>query len=95
MTAKAQAMLATGYAFSPIDLIPDFIPVIGLLDDLLILPVGVYCMRCLIPEAVMTDLSMESRVQLDRTRPVLWPAAAIFLPIWLGMGILLVRWLLG
>lgn len=58
-TAKALIFLIIGYALSPIDLIPDFIPVIGLLDDLILLPLGIYWAIKLIPKDVMD----ESRVQ--------------------------------
>ena len=52
-TAKALIILVIGYALSPIDLIPDFIPVIGLLDDLILLPIGIYWAIQLIPKDVM------------------------------------------
>lgn len=52
-TAKALIMLVIGYALSPIDLIPDFIPVIGLLDDLILLPLGIYLAIRLIPKDVI------------------------------------------
>jgi len=57
--AKALIFLIIGYALSPIDLIPDFIPVIGLLDDLILLPLGIYWAIKLIPKDVMDA----SRVQ--------------------------------
>ena len=53
--AKALAAGVVAYAFSPIDLIPDFIPVLGYLDELVLLPLGVLLVRRMIPEAVMTD----------------------------------------
>ncbi|MEO6348498.1 MAG: YkvA family protein [Aquaticitalea sp.] len=52
-TAKALIILVIGYALSPIDLIPDFIPVIGFLDDLILLPLGIYWAIKLIPKDVM------------------------------------------
>jgi uncharacterized membrane protein YkvA (DUF1232 family) len=53
--AKALAIAVAAYALSPIDLIPDFIPVIGYLDDLIILPLGILLVVSLIPETVMAE----------------------------------------
>lgn len=83
--AKAVAAAVAGYALSPIDLIPDFIPVLGLVDDLLIVPLGVLLAIKLVPPAVMADL----RTQAARQRKprstagliavlVLWLAALAF-----------------
>ncbi|MCZ2083825.1 MAG: DUF1232 domain-containing protein [Flavobacteriales bacterium] len=60
-TAKALIILIIGYAFSPIDLIPDFIPIIGLLDDLILLPIGIYWAIKMIPKNVL----QESRLQAE------------------------------
>src|ERR1700704_6752434 len=53
--AKALALGITGYALSPIDLIPDFIPVLGYLDDLIIVPLGIWLVVSLIPEQIMDE----------------------------------------
>ena len=53
--AKLTAAVVVAYAFSPIDLIPDFIPVLGLLDDLLLVPLGVVLVRRLVPAQVMSE----------------------------------------
>src|SRR5512137_362302 len=53
--AKAWAVLVVAYAFSPIDLIPDFVPVLGYLDDLVIIPLGIWLALRMIPPAVMAD----------------------------------------
>ena len=62
--AKALALAVVAYALSPIDLIPDFIPVLGYLDDLLILPAGVLAVRALIPAQVMAEC--RARAALSR-----------------------------
>jgi uncharacterized membrane protein YkvA (DUF1232 family) len=62
LLAKICAALVVAYAFSPIDLIPDFIPVIGYLDDLILVPLGVWLVLRLIPEHVIAD----SRQKADR-----------------------------
>jgi uncharacterized membrane protein YkvA (DUF1232 family) len=61
--AKALGLCVVAYALSPIDLIPDFIPVLGHLDDLLILPVGLWLVRSLIPSEVLAD----SRQRAEQT----------------------------
>ena len=53
--ARLVAALTAAYALSPIDLIPDFIPILGLLDDLLLVPIGLWLAIRLVPENVMTD----------------------------------------
>jgi uncharacterized membrane protein YkvA (DUF1232 family) len=53
--ARVLAAVITAYALSPIDLIPDFIPVLGYLDDLIIVPAGVWLLLKLVPEPVLTD----------------------------------------
>lgn len=60
------AALVVGYAFSPIDLIPDFIPVLGLLDDLVLLPLGITLVLRMIPEAVMADARARAATLADR-----------------------------
>ena len=53
--AKALAIGIVAYAFSPIDLIPDFIPVLGYLDELILIPLGVVAIRAMVPAAVMDE----------------------------------------
>jgi len=53
--AKAMATVVAAYALSPIDLIPDFIPILGYLDDLVIVPLGIWLAISLIPEDLMTE----------------------------------------
>jgi len=83
--ARVFAAILTAYAFSPIDLIPDFIPVLGYLDDMLIVPVGVWLLLRMVPEQVLTD----SRTQADEwfrqgnTKPVSLLGLVIILVLWL------------
>ena len=79
--AKVLAVLVVAYALSPIDLIPDFIPVLGLLDDLVLLPLGIYWALKLIPPHVMT----EARERATAQPPSVWGAAAIIL-VWLVLS---------
>jgi uncharacterized membrane protein YkvA (DUF1232 family) len=82
--AKVVAACVVAYAFSPIDLIPDPVPVLGYLDDLVLLPLGVALVLRLIPNDVLT----ECRRQADerQARPVNWIAAGVIVAIWIGMG---------
>ncbi|MBP2307382.1 DUF1232 domain-containing protein [Azospirillum melinis] len=88
---RVLAMAVAAYALSPIDLIPDFIPVLGYLDDLLIVPLGILLVVRLIPP----DLLAEHRVAAARrsARPVSVAAAAVMVALWLAAGVLLWRWL--
>ena len=95
--AKALAAGVVAYAFSPIDLIPDFIPVLGYLDELVLVPLGVLAVRALIPAAVLAECRERAETALEQGRPVSVLGAAIIVVIWLALaalGILLARrWL--
>ncbi len=80
--AKVFAALVVGYAFSPIDLIPDFIPVLGYLDDLVLVPVGITLALKMIPLEVMEECRLRSREILDQEKPTNWVAAIVIVSIW-------------
>lgn len=91
--AKALAVFVVGYALSPIDLIPDFIPVIGYLDDIILVPLGIWAVIRLIPPEIMA----EHRRLASADRPASRTAAAVIIAIWivalLIVGTWIVRWL--
>jgi uncharacterized membrane protein YkvA (DUF1232 family) len=92
--AKALAAAVVAYAFSPIDLIPDFIPVVGYLDELVLVPLGVLAVRAMIPAAVLAECRERAETALEPVRPVSVLGAAIIVVIWLALaalGILLAR----
>lgn len=93
--AKAFALLVVAYAFSPIDLIPDFIPVLGYLDDLVLLPLGIWLALRLVPPAVMIDARVQAGAwqAARRPRPRNWVAAAAFVALWCMMAWVLWLWL--
>ena len=95
--AKALAAAVVAYAFSPIDLIPDFIPVVGYLDELVLVPLGVLAVRAMIPAAVLAECRERAETALEPGRPASVLGAAIIVVIWLALaalGILLARrWL--
>jgi uncharacterized membrane protein YkvA (DUF1232 family) len=79
--AKAIAIFVAAYAFSPIDLIPDFVPVLGYLDDLIIVPIGILLAVRLIPPGILA----EHRAAAERAaeRPASKGGAAIIISIWI------------
>jgi uncharacterized membrane protein YkvA (DUF1232 family) len=79
--AKALALLVAAYAFSPIDLIPDFIPVLGLVDEVLILPLGVWLVLKLVPAELMEEHRAAAALMAER--PVSRAAAVVILLLWL------------
>ena len=78
---KALGIVVAGYALSPIDLIPDFVPVLGLLDDLLIVPAGIWLFMRLVPSAVLAD-ARAAAVRADG-RPRGRTAAFVIVALWL------------
>ena len=81
------------YAFSPIDLIPDPIPILGYLDDLVLVPLGIALAIKLIPAEVMAESREKARQAMDKTKPVNWFAAVVIVVIWLGLATLIVLWI--
>ena len=88
--AKVVLIITVAYAFSPIDLIPDFIPVLGYLDDLLLLPLGIWLSIKLIPAEVVQEYRQKAKEQLLERKPSYIMAACIMV-IWLLFGIWLYR----
>lgn len=91
--ARLLALLVAAYALSPIDLIPDFIPVLGLLDDLLLLPLGLALVLRLTPPEVMESARQRAQEAVDK--PVSHGAAVFIALLWLAALLLLLRWLRG
>ena len=85
MAARLLAGAVAAYAFSPIDLIPDFIPVLGLVDDLLIVPAGIWLVLKLIPADLLAEL--RAQAALIATRPVSRLAGALIALLWLASAV--------
>ncbi len=81
---KVLAGAVAAYAFSPIDLIPDFIPVLGYLDDLLIVPAGIWLVTRMVPAPLMQEFRLRATRKADR--PISLVAAGIVVLLWLGVG---------
>ncbi len=79
--AKATAILVAAYALSPIDLIPDFIPVLGYLDEVIILPVALFLVIKMIPDPLMAEFREEARRRAERPRSR--AEAALIVAIWI------------
>jgi uncharacterized membrane protein YkvA (DUF1232 family) len=79
---KAFILLIIAYALSPVDIIPDFIPVLGYIDDLLILPLGIYLAIKMIPEEVKVECRLKARADLNNLR-LRWIGLALVIAAWL------------
>lgn len=92
--AKLIVLLTLAYALSPIDLIPDFIPILGLLDDLIIIPLGIYLAIKLIPKEVLNDCvrSAENSIDQGELLPKSWIVATIIVLMWLIIIVLAGKW---
>jgi uncharacterized membrane protein YkvA (DUF1232 family) len=83
--ARALAAIVVGYAFSPIDLIPDPIPVLGYLDDLVLIPLGIMLLVKLIPAEVLQDCHAKAAASASGKKPKNWVAACVIIAIWIGL----------
>jgi len=92
--AKLLVAGIVAYACSPIDLIPDFIPVLGYLDDLVLIPLGIAWARQLIPPAVLSECRVRAQEAMQDGKPVSWVAGAIIVIIWLGVAVLGLVWVI-
>ncbi|MBN8974991.1 MAG: DUF1232 domain-containing protein [Rhizobiales bacterium] len=89
--AKAIAGTVAAYALSPIDLIPDFIPILGYLDDLIIVPLGIWLAVRLMPSELMDEFRAKAAT---RSKPRTWAGFVAIIAIWLVTALILIRlWL--
>ena len=87
--AKALIFIVAACALSPIDLIPDFIPIIGYLDDMILLPLGIMLAIRIIPEDVLTESRKRAELMVDK--PVSYGAAIIVILIWISAALFLIK----
>ncbi|MGH2425884.1 MAG: YkvA family protein [bacterium] len=85
------AACVVAFAFSPIDLIPDPIPVLGYLDDLVLIPLGVALVLRMMPPGVMAEARAKARAAAAAGTPTNWVAATIIVAIWLLLVVVAVR----
>ena len=86
--AKLFAACVIGYALSPIDLIPDFIPVLGYLDDLVLIPLGIALAMKMIPQTVLAECREKAQTTMSQNKPTNWVAAGVIVAIWLFLAAL-------
>jgi uncharacterized membrane protein YkvA (DUF1232 family) len=94
--AKWLCVFIVAYALSPIDLIPDFIPIIGLLDEIILLPAAIWLVLKLIPREVLLDSRARAQAWLEahRPKPRNWVAAAVIVLLWIMALWTLWAWLI-
>ena len=88
--ARIFAACVVGYAFSPIDLIPDPIPLVGYLDDLVLIPLGVTLALRMIPPAVLAECRAKSQEVMKQGKPVNRAAAVVIITIWVLLAALVI-----
>lgn len=91
--AKLLVIAIVAYALSPIDLIPDFIPVIGYLDDLVLVPLGIYLAIKMIPKPVLEDCRARAQKTIQNVKIVSRVAGAVIIIIWVLLAALCTVWL--
>lgn len=91
--AKAVAALVVGYALSPIDLIPDFIPILGYLDDVILLPLGIVLAIKLIPSEILAVCREKAQKNSPALKPKIWLAAYVIVLLWLSILYALYEWI--
>lgn len=90
LLARVFAAVVVAYAFSPIDLIPDFIPVLGYLDDLVLIPLGIFLALKMIPPEVMSECRIRAAREMAQGKPVNRVAALVIVLVWVGLAALTV-----
>lgn len=90
--AKLLVAGIVAYAFSPIDLIPDFVPVLGYLDDLILIPMGIALAIKLVPDSVLAECRARAQETIQNGKPVSRAAGAVVVVIWLVLAGLCVVW---
>lgn len=81
--AKILTAIVVAYACSPIDLIPDFIPILGYLDDIILIPLGIYFAIRLIPQNVLEDSKIKADHLSTNKKPTNWIAGSIIIALWI------------
>lgn len=84
---KIFAICVVAYAFSPVDLIPDFIPILGYLDDLILVPLGVYFALRLFPKEVLDEYRTKAEEQRKLGKPKNWITGTLIIVLWIALAV--------
>ncbi|MCR2805767.1 YkvA family protein [Paenibacillus soyae] len=84
---KIFAICVVAYAFSPVDLIPDFIPVLGYLDDVILVPLGVYMTLRLFPKEVLEEYRTKAEEQRKLGKPKNWITGMLIIAVWVALAV--------
>jgi uncharacterized membrane protein YkvA (DUF1232 family) len=87
MFTKIFAICVVAYAFSPVDLIPDFIPILGYLDDLILVPLGVYLALRLFPKEVLEEYRAKAEEQRKLGKPKNWVTGTLIIALWMALAV--------
>ncbi len=90
--ARVLAGFVVAYALSPIDLIPDAIPILGYLDDLVLVPLGIILVLRMIPPGVLAECREKAEAVMAQGKPTSKIAAIVIVAIWVLLGVLGVIW---
>ena len=90
--AKLLVACIVAYAFSPIDLVPDFVPVLGYLDDLILIPMGIALAIKLVPHSVLAECRARTLERIQNGKPVSRVAGAVIAAIWVVLAALCIVW---
>ena len=83
LSVKIFAAIIVGYALSPIDLIPDFIPILGYIDEAILLPLAIALVIKMIPANILAACREEATTNPPATKPKIWAAAYVIVMLWL------------
>lgn len=90
--AKLLVAAVVAYALSPIDLIPDFVPILGYLDDLILIPLGIFLAIRIIPRPILEECRVQAQQIIASGKPVSRVAATIIVAIWIALAALCAAW---
>lgn len=93
--AKLLVAAIVAYALSPLDLIPDFVPVLGILDDLVLLPIGIALAIRMIPREVLEECRARAGETMKNGKPVSRSAALVIVLVWLAAAAWAANWIYG
>jgi uncharacterized membrane protein YkvA (DUF1232 family) len=90
LLVKLLALVVVGYALSPIDLIPDFIPILGYLDDVILLPLGIYIVVKLLPDEILVECREKAEKRFSEDKKANYVVGVIVVVIWIAV----IAWIL-